>query len=71
MPVLSYPITVYMNGFFNHDAAQNGQKGRGEHLNGGSLNRNEGIYMKITHTGRNTTLQQMIDMVQETVSSFV
>ena len=26
MPVLSYPITVYMNGFFNHDAAQNGQK---------------------------------------------
>ena len=45
------------------------QKGRGEHLTGGSLNRNESIYMKITHTGRNTTLQQMIDMVQAAQSS--
>lgn len=41
----------------------------GESLTGGALNRNGTVTMQVTRVGRDTTLQRMIDMVQEAQNS--
>ena len=41
----------------------------GESLTGGALNRSGTVIMRVTRVGRDTTLQRMIDMVQEAQNS--